>query len=216
MNINSLHVGASLEVFSVTEVGERISFRTKLEEFIEPSLISVWANDVLPRYTAAAEHEIFYRHNGEDHMWIGENRGIAHSKDGFIVFKLFVRKEESTNASRREHFRVTYMVNAEVQYLDREARKTVTEPADLVDISAGGVAFLSACVLEPGGNGRLTFRLDRENITLPFNIVAREEMPPGFRVPYRYRCRWETLSVAFEEKIVRFVFQKQRDSMKRD
>ncbi len=211
MNIVELPVGASVEVFSVSGAGERISFKTKVEDIRNKNIVVVWVNDVLPRYTAARTFDVFYRHQGDDHMWEMQNEGIERSMEGFLYFRMKVVDPESEISSRREHFRITYLSTGLLHFVDESSNLSANTEVDLVDISGGGVAVLADVLISQDKLARLAFKLGAEEMLLPLKVVSREDMPDGFRVPYRYRCKWDMISVGMEEKIVRFVFQRQRD-----
>ncbi len=209
MNIKEVRVGTSAEVFSYSRSGERISFKTKIEEVSGKNNVKVWANDIAPRLTGADEFELFMRENSEDYMWEAENKGLKKSKEGFTILELKLYNPVAKLSSRRAHFRLTHIVPGEMLYLDNH-NKSAVEAVDLVDVSGGGVAFLSNVALTPSHNAKLRFPLEDEVLLLNFQVVSKESMPPGFSSHYRYRCKWVTLGSSVEESIVRHIFKLQQ------
>ncbi len=209
MNIKEVRIGTSAEVFSYSRSGERISFKTKIEEVSGKHGVKVWANDISPRLTGADEFELFIREGSEDYMWEADNYGLKNSKEGFAVLDLRLHYPVAKISSRRAHFRLTHIVSGELLYLDHN-NKSAVEAVDLVDVSAGGVAFLSDVSLTPSHNAKLRFPLDSDVLLLNFQVVSKDSMPPGFKKNYRYRCKWVNLSSSVEESIVRHIFKMQQ------
>ncbi len=209
MNIKELRVGDSAEVFSYTRSGERISFKTKIEE-INKLKVKVLVGDISPRLTAADEFELFVRFDSEDYMWDADNNGLERSKEGFNLLNIVLHYPNAKISSRRAHFRLTHFVVGELLYQDTKSRLSTSSNVDLVDVSAGGVAFLTDVHLTPGQTAKLRFPLEDELLLLDVNIVTRDMMPPDFKFPYRFRCKWVNISPRVEEGIVKHIFKMQQ------
>ncbi len=209
MNIKEVRVGESAEVFSYTRSGERISFKTKIDD-IKKLTIKVLAGDISPRLTAADEFELFIRYDSEDYMWEVDNLGFEKSSEGFNLLRLGLNYPNAKISSRRAHYRLTHLVTGELLYHDPKNHASSSSNVDLVDVSAGGVAFLSDANLSIGNTAKLRFPLDEDLLLLDVNIVTRDMMPPGFKYLYRFRCKWTNLSQRVEEDIVKHIFKMQQ------
>ncbi len=209
MNIKEVRIGTSAEVFSYTRMGERISFKTKIEELAGKLNVKVLASNISPRMVGADEFELFIRENSEDFMWVAENFGVKRSSEGFDLLELRLHNPVAKISSRRAHYRITHIVPGELLYLDHHNKSALSQ-IDLVDVSAGGVAFLSDDVLIVGQECKLRFPLEEEMLLLNFKVVTKESMPADFKVHFRYRCRWINLSPSIEESIVRHIFKMQQ------
>ncbi len=208
MNIKEVRAGTSAEVFSYSRSGDRISFKTKVEEISGKLNVKVLADNISPRLTGADEFELFIREGSEDYMWEADNYGMKRSGEGFTLLELKLHNPVAKISSRRAHFRLTHIVIGELLYLEKNT--SAMSQVDLVDVSAGGVAFLSDVALHIGDSAKLRFPIEDDVLMLNFQIVSKDLMPADFKVPYRYRCKWVNLTATIEESIVRHIFKMQQ------
>lgn len=212
MKISNIGIGGSLHIFSLSDKGERIFFKSKLEEVVSDNEILVLAADISPHYTKALTFDVFSHFNFDDYMWPAKNLGLECTFEGFTVLRLRLTKVEAVVSSKREHFRVSFIEAAEILYFNEREYQSIRAHGQIINLSDGGAAFLSDTALPYGGETKLVFKLEGEELVLDVQIARCDSMPISCKHRYRYRCRWDNLNPRIEEKIARYIFNKQAKS----
>ncbi len=209
MNIKDIRTGASVELFIYNRAGVRKSFKSKFEDITGKFVVSVLADGVAPSYTSSDDFEIFIRVGEEDYMWEGTNNGMGKTRDGYTTLKIKINNPIGNKSSRRAHFRITHLEPGELLYLDKDGNSAASK-VEMINLSAGGAAFLSEIAMQVGQVNKLRFPLSSDYFILDFSVISSDDMPADFHIPFRYHCRWENMNGRIEENLVRLVFKQQQ------
>jgi c-di-GMP-binding flagellar brake protein YcgR len=94
-----------------------------------------------------------------------------------------------------------------------EQQKPPVLEAIIVDLSGGGVRLRMSQELAVGQRLRLTFEPDGEPMTVVAEVVRTVPAEPRRRAVVQ--CRFEDISRRDQERIIRFIFEKQREYSQR-
>lgn len=134
--------------------------------------------------------------------------------DGFDVscFKLLDGGEKT---QRRNSFRfnLSKMVIFSVVYTD--GQQSEKESGMLVDLSAGGAKINTDRKMNIGYLLTIDLQLDDENLITFGDVRTAIDLPKGSRYSYQYGIRFAMIPESDQEKIIRFMYKKQREELKK-
>lgn len=144
---------------------------------------------------------------------------------------LLEEPQEAKRTERREFYRLMTSIESslvellpvELPSAERDgvgeslAPDELPEPelieAVIVDLSGGGVRLRTSKALEPGRLLRLTFEPDGEPMTVVAEVVR--SIPAETRRRAALQCRFKDIARRDQDRLVRFIFEKQREYSKR-
>ena len=140
---------------------------------------------------------------------------LSHDElDGFDV-TLFKLLDGGEKTQRRNSFRfnVAKMIVFSVVY----SSGNQSEKAEglLVDLSAGGAKVYSDRKMNIGYLLNIDLQLDNESITTFGDVRSANELPRGSRFAYQYGIRFPLITESDQEKIIRFMYKKQREDLRK-
>lgn len=149
-------------------------------------------------------------------------------KDGTILGLELLRISEMTKSQRREYYRLTVIKDVElvvddpdeeIKYID-EAKQIIADSDEvsykgiLKDISGGGMRVITNEPLELGLNVKSSFALDKKIIEIKGTIVRSIVFDPVVH-QYDIGVEFQELSESSRTEIVSFVFQRQRNIIRK-
>ena len=141
------------------------------------------------------------------------NNGIPIVKIKFI--------EPTIKIQRREGFRLNIEIEFEfyvIKDIDIEKLKTegmMLSKGKTLDISNGGLKFLSNKDIELGDNIKVLLNIDGVTIETLGNIIYKEEVNDKENNMFSYKCRFDNISQKYKEQISKYIFETQRELFKK-
>ncbi|KMT21717.1 flagellar brake protein [Clostridium cylindrosporum] len=221
-NKNKLRINERVEFVVEDEI-----YKSTIQDIISENSIAIsvpvnGAKSHLPHIRASVEFFVFLKN--EYHNYKGKivNRII----DGNLRLLIIDELEYKGKIQRREDYRIP--ISLDVSYLpvkkevvEKGISKKIIElledkfkSAKSIDISAGGIKLITTEEIEAG-----TYIITRiksnfiEDISTVCKVI-RVEKDLDMKI-YKMGCRFENLDKLDKEKIVRFIFEKSRELMKR-
>ena len=134
--------------------------------------------------------------------------------DGFDIssFKLLDGGEKT---QRRNSFRfnLSKMVVFSVVYTS--GQQSERESGMLVDLSAGGAKINTDRKMNIGYLLTIDLQLDDESLITFGEVRTASDLPRGNRHAYQYGIRFAMIPESDQEKIIRFMYKKQREELKK-
>ena len=134
--------------------------------------------------------------------------------DGFDIscFKLLDGGEKS---QRREAYRfnLNTMVIFSVVYTDGNQSEKID--GMIVDLSAGGAKIYSDRKVSKGEFIIIDLMLDDDQIIVFGDVRTANDLPPKSRFAYQYGVRFAMMAESDQERIIRFMYKKQREELKK-
>ena len=134
--------------------------------------------------------------------------------DGFDVsrFKLLDGGEKT---QRREAYRfnLNSMVIFSVVYTDGNQSEKIT--GLVADLSAGGAKIYSDRKVSKGEFLNIDLKLDDDQIITFGDVRTAIDLPPKSKYAYQYGVRFAMMAESDQEKIIRFMYKKQREDLKK-
>lgn len=124
---------------------------------------------------------------------------------------------EAKRTERRAFYRLLLTIPAEVTVRHTDGAAQYSEEVWIVDLSGGGVLIRGATELQVSTELELEFLLDDDPpLRLSASVVRSSETDTARSGPrYESNCMFTDLSKADENRIVKFVFEKQREFSQR-
>ena len=134
--------------------------------------------------------------------------------DGFEIscFKLMDGGEKT---QRREAYRfnLNTMVVFSVVYKDGNQSEKID--GMIVDLSAGGAKIFSDRKVSKGELLLIDLMLDDDQIIAFGDVRTAGDLPPRSRYAYQYGVRFAMMAESDQERIIRFMYKKQREELKK-
>lgn len=125
---------------------------------------------------------------------------------------------EGQKVQRRQYFRHSYSVDFNMyKYLDDKLVRDEIFECRLIDISGGGIKFYSNKILDRNDKINVMIDLKHDSINLDARIIASMRLEGDKNLLYRYQYRTSFVNIedTIREKIIQFVFNEQRNKLKR-
>ena len=140
---------------------------------------------------------------------------LAHGEiDGFDIssFKLMDGGEKT---QRREAYRfnLNTMVVFSVVYTDGNQSEKID--GMVVDLSAGGAKIYSDRKVSKGELIIIDLVLDDDQIIAFGDVRTANDLPPKSKFAYQYGVRFAMMAESDQERIIRFMYKKQREELKK-
>ncbi|SFP91477.1 c-di-GMP-binding flagellar brake protein YcgR, contains PilZNR and PilZ domains [Lachnospiraceae bacterium XBB1006] len=241
MEAEFLKIGTKLEITSIPGEeedvkDEGISYTSMIEEIFPNGDLEV----DMPTY----QRKLVLLHNGVRYQFYFYNGKTTYMAVGEVVDRYktenryFLRvqlKTQPVKFQRREYFRCECMIDLkyhpvpskdydmqEVMLLRRELMREdvldILEEGIILDISGGGVRFVSKNHQEVGSYVRMIFRIpiyegEYRMFDLIGKIISCDSIKDG-RMNYVNRVKFICIESGEREEIIRFIFEEERKSRK--
>lgn len=122
---------------------------------------------------------------------------------------------------RRESFRlnIELMFNFDViENINEEELKSdkeLTLKGKTIDISSGGIKFITLENLEIDTNIKVLLNIENLFIVALGTIIHKEEIEHKKKIIYSYKCRFETIPKRYQEGLSKYIFDTQRELSKK-
>lgn len=138
---------------------------------------------------------------------------LPESDDYFAIVDLTSNGEK---IQRREDFRFTCEIPMQFHRINSmgDVLRDEGSIGHVIDLSGGGIKFLSSYKLEPKTRIQITITLGSELLFLDADVLYVDEIThPDYDL--QYRCRFVNLMDSDKDKIIQFVFDAQRVNLRR-
>ena len=118
---------------------------------------------------------------------------------------------ESSARDRRHHFRMTIEVPVSIQLQTDSEESVLTEQS--INISGGGMGFVSDVAYNPGEILTITLRLHEQLLLVVHAEVLRQEPQPHRAQRFRIHARFIQISEQERELLIRHIMRLQRERL---
>ena len=134
--------------------------------------------------------------------------------EGFEVscFKLLDGGEKT---QRREAFRFNLNTMAVFSVVYTDGNQSEKIEGMIVDLSAGGAKIYSDRKVSKGELLIIDLALDEDQIIAFGDVRTVGDLPPKSKFAYQYGVRFAMMAESDQEKIIRYMYKKQRDELKK-
>jgi len=142
---------------------------------------------------------------------------VEHLKlDGFDMVKFKVL-DEGEKTQRRDAFRFDCAIPVEFSIIHDNGEQSETEKGLIIDISAGGIKMFSDIDLAESTLLNVQLQLGKDFIVAFGDVRTKIRIPSAkkSRYPFQYGVRFSMMPEADKECIIRFIYQEQRDQLKK-
>ena len=144
---------------------------------------------------------------------------LAHDEiDGFPISR-FKLMHDGEKKHRREVFRLNLDAMVMFSIINEDGNQSEKDEGKVVDLSAGGVKIHTNRKIDKGELLNLSIQLENDAVIAFGDIKHAEPAPLSAsklkrKYSYQYGIRFVTLTDSDEEKIIRFLYQKQMQEMR--
>ena len=143
---------------------------------------------------------------------------IAHSEaDGFPITR-FRLMHDGEKSLRRDAFRLNLDAMVLFSIVEEDGNQSEKDEGKVVDLSAGGARIYTDRKIEIGELLNLSIQLDKDLIIAFGDIKFADAAPPPTprqpKYAYQYGISFIMLADSDQEKIIRYIYQKQRQELK--
>ena len=216
MYIDHLRTGAKVYLHKRGDTSSG-GILTRVEQLIpEKQEICVYSPKVNGRLVSLSEDEQYYLRLVTDaSIFRYRVKFLTHGDiDGFDIsgFKLLDGGEKT---QRREAYRfnLNSMVIFTVVYTDGNQSEKIT--GMVVDLSAGGAKIYTDRKVSKGELLNIDLRLDDDQIIAFGDVRTATDLPAKSKFAYQYGVRFAMMAESDQEKIIRFMYKKQREELKK-
>lgn len=222
MSIENITLGNTVEI--ELQVGDIIASKTYVSKVVR--LVS--QNELLLEMPRSFGHKVelplgdyyifivftddgMYRYSGKIVEY--KKALFPESNDYYAVVDLISSGEK---IQRRENFRFNIDLPMHFYKIDSLGNVDRSEEGygNVIDLSGGGVKFLSNATLEPKTKIQITLNLNNDLLFLDAVVLYVDEIThPDYAT--QYRCRFLDIMDYDKDKIIQFVFDAQRDTLRR-
>ena len=141
------------------------------------------------------------------------NNGIPIVKIKFI--------EPTIKIQRREGFRLNIEIEFEFYVIkdmnieNSKADGMLLCKGKTLDISNGGLKFISNKNIQLGDNIKILLNIDEVIVETLGNIIYKEEINSKDKNMFSYKCRFDNISQKYKEQISKYIFETQRELFKK-
>ena len=134
--------------------------------------------------------------------------------EGFDIssFRLLDGGEKT---QRRTAFRFNVSKSIVFSIVYTSGYQSEKEEGLLVDLSAGGAKIYSDRKMSIGYLLNIDLQLDEDAIVTFGDVRTASDLPAGSKYAYQYGIRFATIPESDQERIVRFMYKKQREDLKK-
>ena len=134
--------------------------------------------------------------------------------DGFDISK-FKLLDGGEKTQRREAYRfnLNTMVIFSVVYSDGNQSEKIS--GMIMDLSAGGAKIYSDRKVSKGEFINIDLKLDDDQIIVFGDVRTAMDLPSKSKFAYQYGVRFAMMAESDQEKIIRFMYKKQREDLKK-
>ena len=139
-----------------------------------------------------------------------------------VEFQVLLEEPDAAKLTeRRSFFRLLFTLTAEMTLLsdnedEDQDEEPSTEEVAIVDLSGGGARVRTSFEVPIGTQIALEFLIEGSPLRLMAEVVRSTANETARRaIRYEAHCRFTQINRSDEDRIVRFVFQKQREFSKR-
>jgi c-di-GMP-binding flagellar brake protein YcgR len=138
--------------------------------------------------------------------------GMMTTEESLIVE---VRPPSSVTTMGRKFFRLAWRVPVVVTLAEEDDKRTITLETE--DVGAGGVGVVSPAKLDVGQRAMLTLRLgERGDVEMRAWVVRVHHVALSDPARYRIGFVFEEMPVRMRDKLIGFIFEKQREIRRRE
>jgi len=136
--------------------------------------------------------------------------------DGFDMVKFKVL-DEGEKTQRRDAFRFDCAIAVEFSIIHDNGEQSETEHGLIIDISAGGIKMFSDIDMDEGALLNVQLQLGKEFIVAFGDVRTKMRIPKTKKSRYlfQYGVRFSMMPEGDKERIIRFIYQEQRDQLKK-
>ena len=163
----------------------------------------------------SAEEQYYFRLVSDSSVYRFKVKFLSHGEiDGFDItsFKLMDTGEKT---QRRSTFRFNVSKNIVFSVIYTSGHQSEKEEGLLVDLSAGGAKIFTDRKMNIGYLLNIDLQLDDDSIVTYGDVRTASDLPNGSRFAYQYGIRFAMIPESDQEKIIRYMYKKQREDLKR-
>lgn len=235
-----IKVGMNLELFQETESKEEntipgVVYSSKIQDIFPNGDLEIdmpmYQRKLVLLHNGVRYHVVFYSQNS---TYTAIAEVVDRYKSGNMYLLRIALKTQPVKFQRREFFRCDCMVELSLHELkiddtDIKNLAVILEQERLkdpehdwknglaLDISGGGVRFISKEELEVGSYKRFQFELATDGKIRNFDVIGvilSCKRLPDSSVKYENRVKFVYLTNADREEIIRFIFEEERKTRK--
>lgn len=219
-DISNLKQGTQIEITSITDKECKFISHSKLEEFTKKDelLISLPISDGnVVKLSKNMEYSIVFKTpNGIFKNFMVVKEYFSEGNNKYVRIKL---SDKTRKLQRRESYRFEVSTEIDFDIVKEKIEETFFSEIPLllkgesVDISSGGVKFLSNEELEEGNLIKIKFALGEKTL-YAIGTILHLEVLENKNFNYEYKLKFEMINRDSIEYISKYIFDKQRELLK--
>ena len=219
-DISNLKQGTQIEITSITDKECKFISHSKLEEFTKKDelLISLPISDGnVVKLSKNMEYSIVFKTpKGIFKNFMKVKEYFSEGNNKYVRIKL---SDKTQKLQRREGYRLEVSTEIDFDIVKEKIEETFFSEKPLlfkgesVDISNGGIKFLSDKELEEGDLIKIKFTLG-EKILSSIGVILHLETLENKNFNYEYKLKFQIIDTDSKEYISKYIFDKQRELLK--
>lgn len=217
MIIDRVKPGDRVEITNRNKAADDMLYKSKVEAIPDKIHVILQAPSVngrnikLPTNTT---YSVLFLSESGMFRFDGEVTGYA-MVDGIAIMR-FKLNTKGERVQRRGFFRFDCLLTTSFVELTENGEQVGLEMHEgtIRDLSGGGLRMFSTYNMDEGVYIRAMLKLD-EDYVMVFGQVLHKQYHPDTELPYQYRVIFKALDNTEQEKIVRFIYNEQRRSLRR-
>ena len=165
-------------------------------------------------------------------LYRAEGQCIGRKKEGEILLNAIALTTNTAKFQRREYYRLSCALEMSARPLEKEEKEAMDANADIflvpglplkrsvvVDISGGGIRFISSFKYEPDSLVYCKYNLIIDGVSKEYTLICKVlqnnelDNRPGV---FEHRAQYVDIDTYEREEIIRFIFEEERKHRKRE
>ena len=218
----SLKIGTPIEISQISDKDMSYSHNTRLEEFLsekEAIILAPISNGNVVKLSYNMKYYIIFK--TKKGIFKNTMKILSYDVKGSIPLIKIKLLEETQKIQRRASYRLNIGLDFDFDVVEDVSEETLKNDDVLlskgrtVDISSGGIKFVSNEDLEEGGYIKVLINIDKIFVVTIGSIIHKEKLDPTGEYIYSYKCRFENIPKRYSEDLSKYIFDVQRDLSKK-
>lgn len=209
-------VGSKIQIDYLDAAGQLQSYTSQVVEILDDEFIDV----LIPIHK---KRDVYLKQDAMLKVIVTKGEAVYEFK-AVLHEKLFGRipllrlkvLAEINKIQRRDYYRLKVLKDIEARLVEdfKEKKFGETFKGNLHDISAGGLNFSTRKELQENDMLELTLNLNDKKLVV-YGIVLRRTLTNNYKASYAYGVKFEKITEAERNEIVKYIFEEQRRLIKK-
>jgi c-di-GMP-binding flagellar brake protein YcgR len=217
MGLDNIKTGDRIEISYITDTGHETILLSKVEVVLDDDNVvihaPVWKSKIVKLPKERGYSMVFVT---ETAMYRYDGRVLSYQLvDGFSVMTMHLTGD-GEKVQRRNFFRFSCLIPVSFAIINEQGEQLEQglQNGVIIDISGGGIRFVSQYNMPLKSLVRATMQLGGEYIMI-FGQVLQRKHTPNTLNPYQYSLKFAAISNAEQERIIQYIYAEQRKSLLR-